>query len=230
MICRLTIGVFVATALHAQPVVSARAGLLYHVEGSVQAAGVPVDPDSLQLHQLEPGDRLETRRGFAELSLGPGRTLRVAPGTLVELVRDDINAAAARLYRGAVIVDWVPGPRGAAVEIQAGDAAVELLRNGLYRVDLRGASTRLRVFGGKARVADGSSLGRGRQILLHGESVGPARFDPERRDPFDRWSARRARVAARMARAGTKRRRRGRRGIDASQRGAGRERREVRPF
>ena len=115
-----------AASLAAQPVTAVRAGLIYHVEGAVSADGEPLDPASLLLVQLEPGSRLETRRGFAEIALGPDRCLRVAPETELVMVQDDIEDAAFRLVRGSVIVDWSFRGKGSKVRIATSGAVIEI--------------------------------------------------------------------------------------------------------
>ena len=192
-----------AGPLWPQPVVSARAGLVYHVEGAVAANGEMMDPASLRFVQLEPGQMLETWRGFAEASLGPGRTLRVAPRSQIELLSDDINGAGIFIRRGAVIVDWKDPNKGATVSIRTGETSVILASVGLYRVDAEPDASRLRVYEGRAMVGDGLKLEKGRETALETAAPPPVRFDPRRLDFFDRWNARRARAASRIARAGS---------------------------
>ncbi len=201
--------VLVGVAADAQPVVSARAGLIYHVEGAVSAAGEPLDPDSPKLVQLRPGETLVTEHGFAEMSLGPDRVLRIAPASQVELVRDDIQDAEILLRRGAVFVDWDYTKNDAGVTVRGADAAVRIRKTGLYRFDIRDGRARLRVYAGKAYPQGAPRVRKGRQADLLALSAEQEKFDLARRDLFDRWNARRARAGARAARAGGKRRRRG---------------------
>lgn len=217
----------IAAPLFSQAVAPVRAGLVYHVEGAVVANGSPLDPGSQRFVQLAPGQTLETKRGFAEIALGPDRVLRVAPGSAIELLADDIESAAVRVDRGAVFVDWNEKRKGPKLRIQAGVSAVQVSRAGLYRIDIREGPPRLRVYEGRADLGGGVSLGKGREILLTPKSGAPAGFDGRKRDFFDRWNARRSRAGARMARAGSAKKRdrdpfgRDAPDLDASRRGPG---------
>ena len=201
----------VASAVGAQPAVSVRAGLIYRVEGTARIGSETLEPGVTRLVQLEVGEALITQRGFAELTLGPDRVMRLGPDTAIELLRDDITDAVIRLIRGSIYVDWKIGQKGATIDIQTTGASVLFSRGGLYRLDSAPALTRLRVYRGKARPANGDAIGKGRQADLRlAEATQATRFDMGRRDFFDRWNARRARAAGRASRAGNpKRRRRG---------------------
>jgi hypothetical protein len=66
------------TALYAQSVLSARAGLLHYVEGEVLLDGKPAEVDLASFPSMKTGSVLRTADGRAEVLLNPGVFLRMA--------------------------------------------------------------------------------------------------------------------------------------------------------
>ena len=217
---------------HGQVAVSVRAGLIHHIEGRVWAGGAPLDPDSLKLRQLGTGESLETRRGRAELVLGPSQFTRLSQYSKMTLLSGEIAAPELAIESGSAIVSWRVFEKGEPVTVRTGGESVTILKPGVYRFDVaEGGVSRLRVFEGKAHFGESRSVSARREITLD-EGASPAKFDPDEADVFDRWSARRDRVVGRQARSG---RRRGGRGPgrggmpSASERGPRRSPRIGRP-
>ena len=199
-------------ALRGQVAVSVRAGLVHYIEGQAWAGGAPLDPDSLKLRQLENGEALETRRGRAELLLGPSQFTRLSPHARLTLLSDDINAPELRLEGGSAIFSWRVFAKGEPVQVLTAAGPVRIAKPGVYRFDIseQGAS-RLRVFEGKAFVGDGQGVSSKRELAL-ADGGKPEKFDPDAMDGFDRWSARRDRVVNRQGRSGRRSRGSGGRG------------------
>ncbi len=194
--------------LRGQMAVSVRAGLVHHVEGQAWAGGAPLDPDSLKLRQLAAGETLETRRGRAELLLGPEQFARLSPHARLKLVSDDINAPELELEGGSAILSWPVFAHGEAVTVRTAAGPVQIVKPGVYRFDIDTAgSPRLRVFEGKAVVGERRTVSAKRELVLAADGK-PTKFDSAAMDGFDRWSRRRDRVVSRQGRSGGRRRKR----------------------
>ena len=196
-----------------QMAVSARAGLIHHAEGEVRIDGEPFQPRAAELAQLSSGQSLRTEDGRAELLLTPQGFARSGRRTEVRLLSDDIADPKLRLSGGSVIIDFRRAvSKKERMTLAYGGAAMELARKGLYRFDaVPGRPARLRVYKGRAVVRSGNesrTVAKTQALEIDGGPLAlPRRFDPDFKDELDEWNAYRSRAAARMARAGAKRKR-----------------------
>ena len=224
----LSAGLALPALAAGQVAVSIRAGLIHFIAGDVWVGDRQLDPQSVRFESLALGERLRTGRGFAEVVLGVGRMLRLAPRSEVVLVDDSLDAVAFKMLVGAVYLSWSQSSGGdGAVGIAVGPVRCEVRRFGLYRWDVRPDSPpRLRVYDGKATIEApaGSITVKGKHEAIVSDAGESQRFDLNDRDGFDNWNWRRMRRVSRLTRAGTLRRRgRGRSMIglpDASERSA----------
>ncbi len=205
----------VAGCLPAPPqmAVSARAGLIHHAEGEIRIDGEAFAPKAAEFTQLAAGQSLRTEDGRAELLLTLQGFARSGRRTEVRLLSDDIADAKLRLIDGSVVIDFRRASSNKeGMTLAYGDAAMELARKGLYRLDAApGRPPRLRVYKGRAVVRSGHgsrTVTKTKALELGGGPLAqPKRFDPDFQDELDKWNAYRSRVTARMARTGAKRKR-----------------------
>ena len=182
------------SALVAQKVVSARAGLITYLQGPAFVDGKRVVLKTVRFPQMTNGEALSTTRGRAELLLAPGVVLRLAENSQVRM--DDTQLADTRvtLQRGDALIEVVQLPEGNRIQIGLADTTTELTRTGLYRFGI--AQGTLRVFGGEALVRSGpnaATVKRGMAVDLNASpGLAQRKFDRKQTDSLHAWAARRS--------------------------------------
>ncbi|MEI9815219.1 MAG: hypothetical protein WDO18_22360 [Acidobacteriota bacterium] len=145
-------GFLAVLPLAAQSIVTARAGMIYYAEGSVE--NISIDGIAIRnlsaamLRQLNPGQVLSTPRGHAELLMGQDAALWTGNATQVRM--DDTNPDGARvsLLAGSVMVELKNTRADRHLFIDLGNMTAELSHAGVYRFD-RGSNT-VRAYAGEA--------------------------------------------------------------------------------
>ncbi len=180
----------------AQSVISAQSGLVHYTEGQVFLGDSAVQSKAGQFPQMKGQNVLRTEEGRAEVLLNPGAFLRIGENTSIRMVSGQITNARLELLSGSVVVEIVEPLNGSAVTIDYRDAAVSIVKRGIYRLDSNPAA--LRVSDGEALVLAGD-----RQIVVKKGSMLPfdgtwatRKFDRDETDALDRWSGRRAEYMA----------------------------------
>ncbi len=171
---------FVPVAL-AQPVVSARAGLVSYIEGPVSVDGQPISVTLDHVVQMKDGQVLQTERGLAEMFLSPGTVLRLGNSASVKFQTTKLADTQLSIETGTALVEVLPPKReGNRLQIRSGLSLTEVTRPGLYRFDAE--SKGLRVYGGEAAVHLGSKtvkVKRDRSVALT-EGLAISKFNPQR--------------------------------------------------
>ncbi len=193
---------FLPAAAFSQDVISAKAGMINHIEGRVLLQDerlIEVRPSFLH---LEAGQRLRTEDGRAEVLFAVGSYLRIAPHSEIEMVSAGLTSASVRLHRGSIIVDAQTVYDEDSLTLLAGEAEVRLLKEGLYRLDaLDAEDSSLTVVQGDALLASGaaeSEVKKKRSIRfgnLDG-AVFQSRFKHWQEDELSAWHEKRASVIA----------------------------------
>ncbi len=192
----LVLGVLAGLPAFAQSVISAQSGLIHYTEGQVFLGDNAVQSKAGQFPQMKGQNVLRTEEGRAEVLLNPGAFLRIGENSSLRMVSEQITNARLELLSGSVVVEIVEPLNGSAVTIDYRDAAVSVVKRGIYRLDSSPAG--LRVSDGEALVLSGD-----RQIVVKKGSMLPfdgtwatRKFDPNETDVLDRWSSRRAEYLA----------------------------------
>ncbi len=204
---RLLVLLSLSTAVgQSQVVISVRAGLVHHLEGQVLVGNKIVSHDPDRVTRIAEGQTLRTEEGRAEILLGPGSILRVAPFSEVRLLSDDVSQATVEVLDGSVIVAVSRLSRDCGVEVSYGDATFRIRDRGLYRLDISPAVERsLRVFRGQGfLVATGEEqrLRAGQVSVVANGSSQITRFDPSERDDLDEWNEKRSAAIATLNKLG----------------------------
>jgi hypothetical protein len=139
-----------------------RAARLNYLGGSVSFRSGSVDEwtDASRNYPLTTGDHLWVDRGArAELHLG-GSVVWLGPETAFSFLNLDDQTAQLRLSEGALSVRVTHLEPDEELEVDTPNAAVTLLRPGLYRIDVRsdGGQTIVSVRHGAAEVQSGGSV------------------------------------------------------------------------
>ena len=115
MFCRsllpLAITPFVWLSASAQPVISARAGLIQLTDGSVFLDDQRLEQRAAKFDQMKEGSELRTQDGRAEVLLTPGTFLRIGNDSAIRMVSNRLVDTRVRLLNGAAIVDAADGSR-----------------------------------------------------------------------------------------------------------------------
>ena len=172
-----------------QTVISVRAGLLNYTEGRIEATGAPADKPAVGTYHLRVGEQLRTRRGRAELLLGPSVLLRLADESLLAMKDASIDASEVELLAGTAIIEAVDLPKGARIDVRLCDSIATIRNSGIYRFDAN--TGEIRVFEGKAEVTRNgitNAVKKGKMWT----ATGVTEFDRKSIDRIQRWSARRS--------------------------------------
>ena len=173
----------------AQQVVSARAGLIYYVEGAVFFDGVPARSlMGTRYPALKDGQLLSTAQGHAEILLGSGAALWAGRDSRIRMQDSRLDDTRVVVEAGAAMIEVKSIPEGNRIHVEMGDAVVDLIRPGLYRFDAELA--RARVYDGELLASESQGAVRARidqEIRLSEKSAGG--FDRGRPDEFHYWAA-----------------------------------------
>lgn len=197
MACAVKFGLLIfcaATAVIAQKVVSARAGLITYVQGPALVDGRRVVLKATRFPQMKNGEALSTAgRGRAELLLAPGVVLRLAENSQVRMGDTQLSDTHVAIERGDALIEVLQLPEGSRIQVGLADTITEFTRPGLYRFGTMQRT--LRVYGGEALVRSGSSvttpLKRGMAVSLD-PTLAVGKFDRKQTDSLHAWAARRS--------------------------------------
>jgi hypothetical protein len=188
--------VLASSAGLAQDVVSARSGMIHLVEGSVFADGQAVESQFGKFPEVKENQVLRTEAGRAEVILTPGVFLRLGENGSFRMITNRLIDTRLEMLSGSAVIEAGEIPKDNSITVVFRGAAVQLVKQGLYRFDADAGE--LRVFQGEALVA---AEGRVIEVkdgrrLAFGSEMAAVKFDREDTDALDRWSRRRAEYIA----------------------------------
>ncbi len=186
-----------AVSASAQPVISAKSGVIAYVEGKVFLADQPVEYSVAKFPDMKESSIVRTEEGRAEILLTPGVVLRLGENSSLKLITNRLIDTRLELLSGSAVVEADDIAKDTNVTVTCKNGSVALAKAGIYRFDNEPA--RVRVFKGLAEVQMGSgatSVGSGRMALLDGTSASVQKFDAEETDSLDHWSHRRGEYLA----------------------------------
>jgi hypothetical protein len=186
-----------AVPASAQPIISAKSGVIAGVEGKVLINNQEVQPSDTHFPELKEGAVLRTEDGRVELMLPPGFMLRMGENGALKMLANRLVDTRVELQAGSAVVEVDQVKEDFNVSIALKDGVVTLSKVGVYRFDSDPA--RLRVFHGAATVEIGGQsvmVATGRMLALAGTAATAEKFDVEQTDALDNWSRRRAEAMA----------------------------------
>lgn len=175
-----------------QNAISARSGMVNHVEGRVLLDGKDVEPKFGEFPQVGNEQTLATEEGRVEVLLTPGAFLRMAEGSSFKMLSNKLSDTALEFLSGSGMIEVDELLKDNAISLHFKGATLSLGKAGLYRFDADLA--RLRVYDGDAEVTFAQhnlSAKKGRQVVF-GDTMVASNFDTKVSDPFYRWASRRA--------------------------------------
>jgi len=186
-----------STVAWGQDVVSARAGLIHYLEGSVYLDGnlieqTPATKLFSRFPEVKQQQILRTDMGRAEILLSPGAVLRVGEESSIRMISSRLVDTRFEVVSGSAVVDISELQKENEVTVLVGGSTVQLKKSGLYRFSTNPAL--VMVYDGQADViADDvkKTIKRGNTAVLEGELVA-SKFDTDKGDSLLRWSVRRS--------------------------------------
>lgn len=182
-------------------VISAKAGGVNYVEGDVTfvtlagRGGLLIKGDALQI-----GDKASTgANGKAEILLNPGSYLRAGANTQFEFTTTSLDDLQIRIDSGSAILE-VFAADDFRVTVTVPNAEFEMIRTGVYRIDVVDGKGTVAVWKGRALVSDseGIVIKSGREAAIEGDDVAVEKFDRDEKDALDLWSKSRAKELSKI--------------------------------
>jgi hypothetical protein len=179
----------------AQDIVSARAGLIHHMEGTVLINGEVIKQNGDTFVSMKQGETLSTERGRAEVLLNAGTYLRIGEASSFKMDSADLDNTRLTLLSGTVLIEVADLPKDTSATLDLLGSQVALKKRGLYEFTAD-APGNVRVYEGEiALTAEGATpikIGKGREIAFNALSSGPGKFDLQQTSELYNWGSRRA--------------------------------------
>ena len=183
----LPLAAFLGMPVVAQPVISARAGLIEFADGVVFLDGDLLRQAPGRFGQMNEGSELRTQAGRAEVMLTPGVFLRIGDNSAVQMIANHLADTRLRLISGTAIVDAIGASPKTSVTLLQGDYQVQIGQDGRFRFNTEPAE--LRVEDGKAQVihnGDSLTVDAGHLVPMSG-GLSARMLDSTPRDRLDDW-------------------------------------------
>jgi hypothetical protein len=191
----LTLG---AVSVCAQPVISAKSGLVSKAEGDVFIGDTAVAESQTNFPEVKENSTLSTKQGRVEVLLTRGVYMRMGEEAAFKMLTNRLIDTRLEILKGSALVEAAEIVKDNNLTILAGEATVAITKHGLYRFDM--AANSIKVFDGTASVTvDGQTLlvGQGRMLKMDGGKPVIDKFNKDETDALDNWSKRRAEQIAR---------------------------------
>jgi hypothetical protein len=188
---------FAVVSASAQPIISAKSGVIAGVEGKVLINDDEVQASVTHFPEVKENSVLRTEDGRVELMLPPGFMLRMGENGSLKMLANRLIDTRVELQAGSAVVEVDQVNQDYNVNLALKDGIVTLSKVGVYRFDSEPA--RLKVFHGTATVQIGNQnlmVPTGKMVSLAGASADVEKFDVEQTDALDNWSRRRAEAMA----------------------------------
>ncbi len=188
----LALGAFPALA---QPVISAKSGVVSYVIGKVMVGDQVVKPSETKLTEVKENAVLRTEEGRAEVLLTLGAILRTGDNASFKMLTNRLIDTRVELLTGTHIVEVAEVQKDNNLTLVVKDATVVITKRGLYRFDVD--QSRIKVFEGVLGVTvNGQSTLVGAGKMVDSTTASVEKFDKEATDAMDHWAQRRAELVA----------------------------------
>jgi hypothetical protein len=180
----------------AQSALSARSGMIHHLEGDATLAGERITVAPGRFPEVREGATLRTGRGRAEVLLNPGVFLRLDENSEFQMISNRLDDTYVTILHGGALVEVVEVAKHNKITVRVGEARIQPLKHGLYHIDAD--ARELRVFDGKALASLGGAsmkLGRGRVAQLD-PALQVAKFNRKTTGYLHAWSRNRSALIA----------------------------------
>ena len=179
----------------AQPVISAKSGVVSYVIGTVMVGDEVVKPSETKYPEVKENVVLRTEEGRAEVLLTMGAIMRTGDNSSFKMLTNRLIDTRLELLTGTHIVEVAEIQKDNNLTLVVKDATVVITKRGLYRFDVD--QSRIKVFEGVLGVTvkgQSSLVGAGKAMDTTTASVD--KFDKEATDAMDHWASGRAKLVA----------------------------------
>jgi hypothetical protein len=186
-----------AVSASAQPILSAKSGVIANADGKVLIDNTEVQQSVTHFPEVKEGSVVRTEDGRVELMLPPGFMLRMGENGALKMLANRLIDTRVELQAGSAVVEVDQMKPDYNVNVVVKDGVVNLSKVGVYRFDSQPA--RLKVFHGTATVEIGGQsviVPTGKMLALGGGLASAEKFDIEQTDSLDNWSRRQAEAMA----------------------------------
>jgi len=191
----LTLG---AVSAIAQPVISAKAGMVSKAEGEVYVGDKEIAESQTNFPDIKENAVLRTGHGRAEILLTNGVAMRIGEDASFKMLTNRLIDTRLEILTGSALIEATEIVKDNNLTILAGEATVGIVKHGLYRFDM--ANNSIKVFDGTASVTiNGQTMlvGQGRMLKVENGQPVIDKFNKDETDALDNWSRRRAEQVAR---------------------------------
>ena len=188
---------FVALTASAQPIISAKSGVIAGLEGNVFLDNQALESSVTHFPDMKENSVLRTEDGRAEVLLPPGYVLRIGENASFKMLTNRLIDTRVEMLTGSGIVEVDENSKDTNVVVALKAGAATLSKTGVYRFDSEPA--RIKVFSGMASVLIGEStilVPTGHMLSLAGGTPMVEKFDIGDTDALDHWARRRAEAMA----------------------------------
>jgi hypothetical protein len=181
----------------AQPIISAKSGVIADLEGKVFLDNQALESSVTHFPDMKENSVLRTEDGRAEVLLPPGYVLRIGENASFKMLTNRLIDTRVEMLTGSGIVEVDENSKDTNVIVALKAGAATLSKTGVYRFDSEPA--RIKVFNGTASVLLGEStilVPTGHMLSLAGDAALVEKFDTGDTDALDHWARRRAEAMA----------------------------------
>src|SRR5580700_7237711 len=124
-----------AVSASAQPIISAKSGVIANAEGKVLIDGAEVSQSVTHFSEVKEGSVLRTEDGRVELMLPPGFMLRLGENGALKMLANRLIDTRVELQAGSSVVEVDQQSQDYNVNLAMKDRIVSLSKVGVYRFD-----------------------------------------------------------------------------------------------
>jgi hypothetical protein len=186
-----------AISASAQPVISAKSGMVAKVQGAVFLDDKVIEDSATHFPDIKEKQVVRTEDGLAEILLTPGVFLRMGEKTSIRMISNRLIDTRVELLSGSAVVESDDVVKDTSVTIVCQNGSVTMPKAGIYRFNANPAQ--LKVYKGTAEVQMGgqhATVTTGKMIMLGGDSASLQHFDTEDTDFLDHWNRQRSEYVA----------------------------------
>src|SRR5579863_4214883 len=137
----------------AQPVISAKSGVIAKAEGKVYLADQAIEESLTKFPDIKENAVVRTEEGRTEVLLTPGTVLHLGENSSFRLITNRLIDTRLELLTGSAVLDVEEIAKDTSVTVVCKDGAIVMSKAGHYRFDAEPA--RIKVFAGIADVQMG---------------------------------------------------------------------------
>jgi hypothetical protein len=181
-----------AISAQAQQMIGSKAGVIQFVTGEVFLDGMPIQLAKDNYLQLENGQVLSTRKGYAELVLAPEAYLWLGEYGVLRMRQNKLIDIQFEITQGSAMTYILETINTNPIHAQVSKSLIEFKKKGWYRID--SIPGEIRVYDGIALVKDGTritQIKKSHLLHLNAKST-PERFNLYTTDALHRRAAQRA--------------------------------------